>query len=50
MTPTEAYGLLQDCVKEIQKRLVINLPSFQVQQVDKDGIKRLDDINVKNLP
>ena len=30
MTREEAYELLKDCVKEIQKRLVINLPNFEV--------------------
>ncbi len=50
MTRDEAYSLMQDCVKEIQKRLIINLPSFQVQLIDKDGIKKMDNITVKNLP
>lgn len=50
MTRDEAYELMQACVAEIQKRLIINLPNFQVQLVDKDGIKRLKDITVKNLP
>ncbi len=49
MTQDEAYGLMKDCVREIQKRLIINLPSFQVQVVDKNGIKKLDPISVKNL-
>lgn len=49
MTRDEAYELLKDCIREIQKRLIINLPNFQVQLVDKSGIKRLDDITVKNL-
>jgi len=40
---------MQDCVREVHKRLIINLPNFQVKLVDKDGIKRLDDITVKNL-
>ena len=49
MTVDEAYDLLRSCVKEVQKRLIINLPSFQVKLVNKDGIKRMDDITVKNL-
>ena len=32
MTREEAYDLMKDCVKEIQKRLVINLPNFQVRK------------------
>ncbi len=50
MNKTQAYDLMKDCVREIQKRLIINLPTFQVQLIDKDGIQRLDDITVKNLP
>ena len=49
MTPEEAYELLKDCVREIQKRLIINMPNFQVQLVNKNGIKRLDDITVKTV-
>jgi len=49
MTQDEAYDLLKDCVKEIHKRLIINLPNFHVQIIDKDGIRRLDDITIKNL-
>merc|ERR1712059_118535 len=44
MTKEEAYALLQDCVKEIQERLVINLPNFQVTLVDKNGISKMDTI------
>ena len=50
MTREEAYELMKDCVAEIHKRLIINLPNFQVQIIDKDGIKKLDDITIKNLP
>ncbi len=49
MTQDEAYNLMKDCVREIQKRLIINLPNFEVQVVDKNGIKKLDPISVKNL-
>ena len=44
MSETEAYELMKACVKEVHKRLIINLPNFQVQVVDKEGIKNLDDI------
>jgi len=50
MTRDEAYALMQECIQEIHKRLIINLPKFQIELVDKDGIKRLDDITIKNLP
>ena len=49
MNETEAYDLLRSCVKEVQKRLIINLPNFQVQKISKDGVKDLQDITVKNL-
>ena len=42
MTREEAYELLKDCVREIQKRLIINMPNFQVQLVDKNGIKKIN--------
>jgi 20S proteasome subunit beta 4 len=50
MKQDEAYALMQACVAEVQKRLIINLPNFQVQLVNKDGIKNLKDITVKSLP
>ena len=50
MTQDEAYKLFQDCVKEVQKRLILNLPNFAVQVIDKDGIRKMKDITVKNLP
>jgi hypothetical protein len=34
MNQEEAYELLKDCVREIQKRLIINMPSFQVRIFD----------------
>jgi 20S proteasome subunit beta 4 len=50
MTREEAYELMRACVAEIQKRLIINLPRFQVQVIDKDGIKKMKDITAKDLP
>ena len=49
MSEQEAYDLMKSCVKEVQKRLIINLPNFQVQTISKEGIKNLEDITVKNL-
>ena len=49
MSQDQAYELMKSCVREVHKRLIINLPNFQVQVIGKDGIKKLDDITVKNL-
>ncbi|KAH8412730.1 hypothetical protein KR009_004973, partial [Drosophila setifemur] len=38
----EAYGLLQKCVAEIQKRLVINLRNFDVFLMNKMGIRKME--------
>ena len=45
MTRQQAYALMIECVKEVQKRLVLNLPNFAVVVVDKDGIHNMDTIN-----
>ncbi|XP_047000004.1 proteasome subunit beta type-2 [Schistocerca americana] len=49
MTVEEAYDLLKKCVREVQKRLIINLPNFKVQVIDKNGIKDLPPITVTTL-
>ena len=49
MNSDEAYALIQDCVEEVQKRLIVNLPNFQVKIVDRNGIKRLPDISIKTI-
>lgn len=49
ITQSEAYDILQKCVLEIQKRLIINLSNFKVAVVDKNGVRRLDDISSKSL-
>ena len=49
MTENEAYDLILECVKEVQKRLVISLPAFNVHVVDKDGIRKKDAITIKNI-
>lgn len=38
MTKEEAVKLLLDCVLEIQKRLIINVPSFSFYFIDEDGV------------
>lgn len=45
----EAYNVMQKCVMEIQKRLIVNLPNFKVAIVDKDGIRNLKDITSRSL-
>ena len=40
----EAYDLMKKCVQEIHQRLIVNLPNFKVQVVNKDGIKNLPNI------
>ena len=48
-TEEEAYILMKRCVREIHKRLIVNLPNFKVQKVSKEGIKELEPITAKNL-
>lgn len=48
-TEEEGYNLMKMCIREIQKRLIVNLPNFKVQVVSKDGIKDLDSITAKSL-
>lgn len=48
-TIEEAYALLKKCVREIQKRLIVNLPNFKVQKISKDGIKDMQPITAENL-
>merc|ERR1712241_306295 len=45
MNKEEAYKLMIECVKEVQKRLVLNLPNFAITIVDKDGVSKMDLIN-----
>lgn len=49
LTQEEAYEVLQKCVVEVQKRLIINLPNFQVKVLDKDGIRQMKVIKSKEL-
>ncbi|KAH8269342.1 hypothetical protein KR018_005253, partial [Drosophila ironensis] len=49
ITQEEAYDVFKKCIAEIQKRLVINLPNFDVTVVDKNGVRTLEAINAKLL-
>ena len=44
MTRQQAYNLMIECVKEVQKRLIINLPNFDVRVIDKDGVTKMETI------
>lgn len=49
MTEEEAYKLIEKCVQEIHRRLVLNLPNFAVTVVNKDGIRKLPNITPASL-
>ncbi|VEL23991.1 unnamed protein product [Protopolystoma xenopodis] len=42
-----AINLVKICVKEINKRFLVNLERFKLRQVTKDGIKDLADLNIE---
>lgn len=45
----EAYELMKKCIREIHQRLIVNLPNFKVQLIDKDGIHDLAPITSRKL-
>ena len=45
-TLAEGLDLLRKVIAEIHKRLIINMPTFKVRVVDKDGIRDLPDIQI----
>lgn len=49
MSEAEAYELMKKCVREVHKRLIVNLPNFKVQKVSKEGITELHPITAQNL-
>lgn len=49
MSEADAYELMKKCVREIHKRLVVNLPNFKVQKISKDGITEMAPIMAQNL-
>jgi len=49
MTVDEGYELMKRCIAEISKRFFINLTTFIVKVVDKDGIHARDPIDAKQL-
>ncbi|KAJ8273056.1 hypothetical protein GJAV_G00096880 [Gymnothorax javanicus] len=42
LTRDEAVDLLKKCLEELNKRFILNLPSFTVRLIDKDGIHDLE--------
>nr|XP_055074976.1 proteasome subunit beta type-2 isoform X2 [Misgurnus anguillicaudatus] len=46
LTREEAVDLLKKCVEELNKRFILNLPSFTVRLIDKDGIHDMEKISV----
>lgn len=44
-----AYDLMKKCVKEIHERLIVNLPNFKIQIIDKNGIRDMPEITAKAL-
>lgn len=51
MTVEEGTALLQKCIAEVQKRLIVNLPAFKVTLIEKGQIVEQPDIiiDVENL-
>ncbi|XP_015606974.1 proteasome subunit beta type-2 [Cephus cinctus] len=49
LSEEQAYVLMKKCVREIHKRLIVNLPNFKVQKISKDGITELEPITAQNL-
>lgn len=45
----EGYELIKKCIREVQQRLIVNLPNFKVQMIDAHGIHDLPDITAKDL-
>lgn len=49
MNLDEGYEVLKMCVREVHKRLMVNLPNFKVQVIDKNGIRDLPKINASEI-
>ncbi|GCB79593.1 hypothetical protein scyTo_0016982 [Scyliorhinus torazame] len=49
ITREEAVELLKKCLQEIQKRFILNLPSFTVRIIDNNGVHDMEQISVSNL-
>ncbi|XP_014284045.1 proteasome subunit beta type-2 [Halyomorpha halys] len=49
MTQEEGYNVLKLCIAEIQRRLIVNLPNFSVQVVDRNGNRELKSITKEDI-
>jgi len=49
MTFEEGMEVMKKCIKEVAKRLIINLPTFRVKMVDENGIRDVGEIHAKDL-
>ncbi|XP_043573651.1 proteasome subunit beta type-2 [Chiloscyllium plagiosum] len=49
LTREEALELLKKCLQEIQKRFILNLPSFTVRIIDNDGVHDMEQIFVSKI-
>ncbi|KAB0803479.1 hypothetical protein PPYR_00449 [Photinus pyralis] len=49
LTPEEAYDIMKKCIREVHQRLIVNLPNFKLQIIDKDGIRDLPAITAQGL-
>ncbi|XP_052776800.1 proteasome subunit beta type-2-like [Mya arenaria] len=47
ITLVEAQALLKKCVNEIKQRFIVNMPTFKVRCVTKEGIKDLPNIQAE---
>lgn len=45
----EGYKVLVECVKEVHRRLIVNLPNFKVQMIDANGVTEMPIISAKQL-
>lgn len=44
MTPQEGVDLLQKCIDEIKRRLIVSCPNFICRVINKDGIAKLEHV------
>lgn len=41
LTLEEAKGLLQECIDELKRRFIVNLPMFSVRLINSEGISEV---------
>ncbi|XP_061665352.1 proteasome subunit beta type-2 isoform X2 [Syngnathoides biaculeatus] len=45
LTRVEAVDIMKNCIEELNKRFTLNLPSFTVRLIDKEGIHDLEKLS-----